>query len=94
MFYRLPRIAVTVATALLVLTCFSANWAAQANLIAFIDDPDGTNHIYLMNPDGTNVTRLTTNDFAEGYVSWSPDGTQLVFEGYLNGVGAYIYDLA
>ena len=84
----------TIVISLMVLTCFSPNYPAQADLIAFVDDRDGTDHIYLMNPDGTNVTRLTNNSFQELHPSWSPDGKKLVFEGYHSGVGTYIIDLA
>ena len=33
----------------------------------------------LMNPDGSNVTRLTDNDSQDGSPAWSPDGRQIVF---------------
>ena len=70
------------------------NWAPDDTQIAFVstrDDPDPATcgqtgkpacitHIYVMKFDGSNVTRLTNNQAADGHPAWSPDGTQLVFE--------------
>ena len=36
--------------------------------------------IYLMNPDGTDVRRLTSNDYSDIFPSLSPDGTRIIFE--------------
>jgi TolB protein len=36
--------------------------------------------IYRMNPDGTNLTRLTDNQAADGFASLSPDGKRIVFD--------------
>src|SRR6059036_42406 len=45
--------------------------------IAFTSDRDGNQEIYLMNPDGTNQTRLTSNSIVDDHAMWSPDGTKL-----------------
>jgi TolB protein len=42
------------------------------------DDPTG--EIYLMNPDGTDVRRLTNNTVGDGFVALSPDGKKIVFD--------------
>jgi Tol biopolymer transport system component len=45
--------------------------------IAFSSNRDGTYGIYVMNDDGTAVTRVTSN--SDYHPAWSPDGTRLVF---------------
>lgn len=41
---------------------------------------DGNREIYVMNLDGSNQKRLTNNNGSDGGPSWSPDGSQLVFQ--------------
>ncbi len=67
-------------------TIFDADWAGTAGgvpsingRIAFESDRDGNVDIYVMNPDGTGQTRLTINDYYDGEISWSPDGTKIAF---------------
>jgi len=36
--------------------------------------------IYLMDPDGTNLRRLTDNESADGFANLSPDGKKIVFD--------------
>jgi Tol biopolymer transport system component len=38
--------------------------------------------IYVMNPDGTGITRLTDSSDYDGVPCWSPDGSQIVFESW------------
>lgn len=53
---------------------FSAN-----GKIAFASNRDGNSEIYVINADGSNPIRLTT-DAAEDYApAWSPDGTRIAF---------------
>jgi len=48
-------------------------------LLAFVSTREGKPHIYLSNPDGTDIRRLT-NALQEEYTpAWSPDGKRLAF---------------
>ncbi|GEM_PF-513589 len=54
--------------------------------IAFVSDRnDDQLDIYVMNADGTNVTRLTSTFDLEVVLSWSPDGRRLVFDSLFAG---------
>jgi len=48
--------------------------------IAFRSDRDGFYDIYVMNADGSGVTRLTSDPAGEFAPSWSPDGARIAFE--------------
>ena len=51
--------------------------------IAFASDADGGQgnwDIYVMNPDGTGLTRLTSDPSVASRPAWSPDGTKIAFE--------------
>jgi Tol biopolymer transport system component len=47
--------------------------------IAFVSNRPGHNQIYVMNANGTAVTRLTNDPAADGHPSWAPDGTRITF---------------
>lgn len=47
--------------------------------IAFVSDRDGQPDIYVMDPDGSNVRRVTNDPLTEGGPTWSPDGARLAF---------------
>ena len=47
--------------------------------IVFLSTLSGYANLWLMEPDGSNQTQLSFNQFGDIYVSWSPDGTQLTF---------------
>jgi len=53
--------------------------------IAFSSDRDGNYEIYVMNPDGSGQTRLTTNNSKEEHPNWSPDGTKIAFSSNSDG---------
>lgn len=64
---------------------FNPVWSRDGTKIAFIsfrDDPRSPallSHIYVMNADGTNLTRLTASSWYESAPSWSPDGTKIAY---------------
>ncbi len=47
--------------------------------IAFASDRDDNFEIYLVDPDGGGLTRLTNNPAEDVGPAWSPDGTRLAF---------------
>src|SRR2546427_10970660 len=61
--------------------------------IAFTSDRDGNLEIYLMNPDGTNQTRLTNNSIVDDHPMWSPDGTKLAFVSQREAGGFAIFQM-
>jgi Tol biopolymer transport system component len=57
-------------------------WAPDGSRIAFMGQtPVGTENyeIYVMNADGTGLTRLTDSRGSDGFPSWSPDGRSIAF---------------
>jgi Tol biopolymer transport system component len=48
-------------------------------LIAFVSNRDGNNEIYVMNPNGTAVTRLTHDPAYDSSPAWSPDSSKITF---------------
>ena len=60
-------------------------WSPDGSKIAFWSNREGKKKIYVMDADGTNVTRLIR--MRGGQAAWSPDGSQIAFislatEGY------------
>ena len=41
-------------------------------------------NIYVMNPDGSGLTRLTSTD-QDAFPTWSPDGTRIAFASHRDG---------
>jgi Tol biopolymer transport system component len=70
------------------LSAGAAGSSQLASTIAFAstrDDPTPTGfEIYLMDPDGTNVRRLTHNLDGDAFPTLSPDGKRLVFDSNRN----------
>jgi Tol biopolymer transport system component len=66
-------------------------WSPDGRRIAFSSGRDGDWDLYVMNADGSDVTRLTNLPGAEGDPSWSPDGTRIAFYGVGEGGNQNIY---
>ncbi len=68
---------------------FRATDAGQApagpGRIAFHSGRDGNLEIYVMNADGSNQTRLTTNAADDRHADWSPDGHRIAFSSMRDG---------
>jgi Tol biopolymer transport system component len=66
---------------------FEPAWSPDGTKIVFISDRDqpgdcnysGNCDIYVMNADGSGVTRLTNTSAFESSPAWSPDGTKIAF---------------
>jgi len=57
-----------------------ARWSPDGTKIVFSQNPDGLNHIWVMNADGTGQTQLThALSGADVRPAWSPDGLQIAF---------------
>jgi PKD repeat protein len=56
------------------------SWSPDGHRIAFESDRDGPVALYLMDPDGSDVARITIdNGLVVGRPTWSPDSTRLAF---------------
>jgi len=67
-------------------------------LVAFedLDYPGSTMgywQVFVVDVDGTNVTKLSADRVDDRYPAWSPDGTKIVFTSYRGGYwGVYVMD--
>jgi hypothetical protein len=66
--------------------------AAQGRL-AVVSNRDGNEEIYLVDADGSELERLTTNDEDDTAPAWSPDGSQIAFASNRDGAEG-IYSMA
>jgi Tol biopolymer transport system component len=64
----------------------NAAWSPNGAKIAFVSDRAGNPEIYVVNYDGSGLTRLTTNAAADVEPTWSSDGTKLAFVSDRDGV--------
>jgi len=48
------------------------DWSPDGTQIVFVSDRDGNSEIYIMNSDGTKISRLTNHQAVDTLASWSP----------------------
>lgn len=60
-------------------------WSPDGARIAFQSNRSGDFEIWVVNVDGSNLTRLTNSDGLDLHPSWSPDGRRIVFASARNG---------
>ncbi|GAP05175.1 periplasmic component of the Tol biopolymer transport system [Anaerolinea thermolimosa] len=53
--------------------------AVNQEQIVFVSRANGNSEIYLINTDGTGLSRLTNNSSEDVYPNYSPDGSKIVF---------------
>jgi len=54
-------------------------WSPDGQWFSFLSCPDGMPDIYVVKPDGSDLTNLTHNLAADDNFHWSPDGRRIAF---------------
>jgi Tol biopolymer transport system component len=54
-----------------------------------INNPEGDDEIFTMNPDGTGLQQLTQNFSSDAEPAFSPDGTKITFESIRDSCGGF-----
>ncbi|MFA6109684.1 MAG: leucine-rich repeat domain-containing protein [Candidatus Latescibacterota bacterium] len=54
-------------------------WSPDDQKVAFVSNRDGNRELYVVNIDGSGLTRLTHDDGYDTGCAWSPDGRWLAF---------------
>jgi Tol biopolymer transport system component len=63
-------------------------WSPDDSLLAFVSEKDGNAEIYVTDPGGRNVRRLTTHPATDTEPTFSPDGQYLLFVSDRDGIRA------
>jgi len=67
---------------------FHPTWSPDGSRIAFASSRNGTNAIYVMASDGTDIRQITSGAVPDYHPWWSPDGQRIAFQRDQSGVGA------
>src|SRR2546428_1976523 len=65
----------------------SPAWSPDGKRLAFSSEVGGNRDIYVIRPDGSQSTRITTAPSEETNPSWSPDGRWIYIRSDQAGVG-------
>jgi TolB protein len=60
-------------------------WSPKGDLIAFTSKREDNYDLYTIKPDGTGLTRITTDPGNDAHSVWSPDGKWLAFSSGITG---------
>jgi TolB protein len=55
------------------------SWSPDGSAIAFTSTRDGNQEIYLCDPEGNNLRRITSHPAIDSHPTWSPDAQQIAF---------------
>lgn len=58
---------------------FHPAWSPDGTKIAFASTRDTNPEIFVMDPNGSNIVRLTHDPGDDGQPAWSPDGSKIAF---------------
>jgi Tol biopolymer transport system component len=58
---------------------FHPAWSPDGTKIAFASTRDTNPEIFVMDPNGSNIVRLTNNAADDAQPAWSPDGSKIAF---------------
>src|SRR6266849_3791980 len=59
---------------------YHPDWSPDGSKIAFGSTRDSNPEIYVMDPNGSNIVRLTNDSAQDAQPAWSPDGTKIAFQ--------------
>lgn len=68
-------------------------WSPDGSQIAFISNQEGNDDLYVIDADGDNLRRLTSDISHDGYPSWCPLGCHIAFHSDRSG-GYQIWSIA
>ncbi len=54
-------------------------WSPDGQKVALVSDENDFQAIYVMNPDGTGMSRLTDKDSHTIHPNWSPDSKKIIY---------------
>lgn len=65
----------------------NAEWSPDGTKVAFVSNRSGRNQIHVMDADGKNERRLTTEPVDAVHPAWTPDGKRIAYQRFAQGRG-------